>query len=156
MAQVTIHHGSYQSIPPTASPGLLFLQAFLPVMDSLDPSPAITPFLTPQTRFLINDTQLLQETLTSMHRMRSERLEVFKHDVSIAWDIQHEHGHTVIFESVSITRFRGDTVDNRVTEMNVWELGSEGGEELKLVEARCCMDPINVQKRAKEFFAPKE
>ena len=80
-------------------------------------------------------------------------LETFKHDVSIAWDIEHETGHTIMFESVSTTKFRGDTVELQVAEMNIWELEKiEGDMGVKLGEARCWMDPANVQNRAKEFF----
>jgi hypothetical protein len=152
-----IHYGSIESIPTHASHGLLFLKSFLPILDSLDESPAITPHVSSTAQFITNrDSPISIESLLGMFRMRHKMLQSFKHDVSKAWEISTEKGCTVIFESVSTTRFKNDDVKIGVAEMNVWELErEEGSEELKLVEARCWMNPVAIQNRAKEIFGAK-
>ena len=150
-----IRTGSYESIPSDASPGLLFLKQFLPILDSLDEDPPIAQFVSPDVRFIINQeapTSLAK--LAEMLGMRRERVRLFKHDVFKAFEIQREMGFTVIFESTSTTQFNGDDVKLVVAEVNIWELErQENSGELQLVEARCWMDPSAIQRRAKEIFS---
>jgi len=157
-AVCSIHHGSRESIPSNASSGLLFLKTFLPILDSLkEASSSIPGYVSPNAQFIMNHgSPLSVEKLSEMFSIRREMLQLFKHDISKAWEIQREGGCTVIFESVSTTQFKGDDVELGVAEMNVWELEvAEGNGGLKLVEARCWMDPAVVQSRAREIFVGK-
>ena len=86
-----------------------------------------------------------------MLQMRSQRLEKSGHDLKRAWDIPREEGRTLIWESVSLTRFKGDNMDVLVNEMNKWELEEVEG-RWKLSYAECWMDPSAVAQRAKEVF----
>ena len=54
--------------------------------------------------------------------MRHRMLQVFRHDVTRAWEIERDDGITVIFENESTTQFKGDDVQVKVAEMNTWEL----------------------------------
>src|SRR5277367_2617418 len=151
-----VHYGSHNDIPESASEGLLFLKSFLPVLDSLDASPPIDPYVFNTTKFVINrDAPITLEKLSEMHQMRHKMLEVFRHDVTRAWEMERDSGITVIFESESITQFKWDDVQIKVAEMNVWELTRVSVDRLKLTEARCWMDPAAVHKRATEFFGSK-
>jgi hypothetical protein len=112
----------------------LFLREFLPILDSLSPSPPLAPHLTPEARFVITGSEPATiERLSQMLEMRSQKLQYFKHNVSVAWDISTEKGNTLIFESESVTQFRSDSIKCGVGELNVWEL--ERGEDgtLKLL-----------------------
>jgi hypothetical protein len=155
----SIHHGSRESIPSNASRGLLFLKTFLPILDSLaeDVSSSIPAYVSSKAQFIMNhEPPLSFEKLSEMFSTRREMLQLFKHNVSKAWEIQREGGGTVIFESVSTTQFKDDDVELEVSEMNAWELEvAEGTGELKLVEARCWMDPAVIQSRAREIFGCK-
>jgi len=154
----TIHDGSYETIPDSASEGLVFLKAFLPLLDSLNNAvPQIRTFVVETAKFVINrDAPVTLEELLEMLQMRGKMLQVFRHDVTRAWEIQGESGATVIFESESTTQFKGDDVQVKVAEMNVWELRRDRRTSaLKLSEARCWMDPSAVQRRAKEVFRKK-
>ena len=103
-----------------------------------------------------HDSPLSVEKLSEMFSTRREMLQLFKHDVSKAWEISREGGCTVIFESASTTQFKDDDVGLEVSEINVWELeGSNGDNGLKLVEARCWMDPAVIQTRARVIFGGK-
>jgi hypothetical protein len=86
--------------------------------------------------------------------MRNKRTEKFGHELIKAWDVPGPEGRTVIFESVSTTRFKGDDMDVLVNEMGMWEL-EKVDEEWKLVKARFWMDPGPVSQRAQEFFGQK-
>src|SRR5271170_3157673 len=151
-----VHYGSHNDIPESASEGLLFLKSFLPVLDSLDASPPIDPYVFTTTQFVVSrDAPITLKKLSEMHQMRHEMLQVFRHDVSRAWEIERESGITVIFESESTTQFKGDDLQVKVAEMNVWELKKGSLGRLRLSEARCWMDPSAVRKRATEFFGSK-
>jgi hypothetical protein len=152
-----VHRGSYQSIPSSASPGLLFLKLFLPIIDSLDESQSLDRFCLPGAQFhsTLGDPVLLEQ-LPEIFRKRRDMLQFFSHDVSSAWEIEGERSCTVIFEGVSRTQFKGDCMSLTVAEMNVWELEREKeGGELKLIQARCYMDPSAVQNRAKQIVEAK-
>lgn len=86
---VTIHHGPYESIPTTASPGLQFLKRFLPAMDSLTPSEeTIRSLFTPNAPILVGSeppTSACQAT--PIMQVRGRHVSHFHHHVHIAWDI---------------------------------------------------------------------
>lgn len=90
--------------------------------------------------------------MSEMFKMRSKKVQAFKHDLLRAWDIQGEDERTVIFEDVSTTQFAGEDVELRVAEMNFWELKTDNYGKLKLFEARCFMDPTDIHKRAALVF----
>jgi len=152
----TIHRGSLEILNPSIdAPGLRFLAQFLPILDSLNAQPPVSAFVSPDLRFIVNrETTLSLAQLSQMFQMRAKNLQLFRHDVELAWQVEREGGRgwTVGFEGTSTTQFRGDEVLVRVAEMNVWELekGEEGG--LRLVEARCWMDPAAVTARAEVIF----
>ncbi|KAJ5577551.1 uncharacterized protein N7459_006515 [Penicillium hispanicum] len=86
---VSIHHGPYESIPANASPGLRFLQNFLPAVDSLDPGDKpITSFFTPNAPILIgSNPPNAAGDATPLLEVRGRNLSHFHHQVHIAWDI---------------------------------------------------------------------
>jgi len=155
---VYIHQGGSESISNDASAGLQFLKRSLVTLDSLDPDPPVWQFLSKRAQFAINsDPSIPAEDLAKMFSMRHEKLEKFGHEVTRAWDIIEQPGgkrHTVIFDSVSTTQFKGDSVEIKVAELNVWELEDEGeNDELKLVTAKCWMNPSAVHERARQLFS---
>ncbi|KAJ5152611.1 uncharacterized protein N7482_009089 [Penicillium canariense] len=86
---VTIHRGPYETIPPTASPGLLFLQRFLPATDSLDPNKlSISPFFTPNAPIIVgsNPPSATSGTIPLL-QVRGRQVAQFHHEVHIAWDM---------------------------------------------------------------------
>lgn len=86
---VSIHHGPYETIPPTASPGLLFLQRFLPAADSLNPNNhSIHPFFTPNAPLLIGSNPPTPATdVIPLLQVRGRHLAHFHHEVHLAWDM---------------------------------------------------------------------
>ncbi|OOQ84695.1 hypothetical protein PEBR_29007 [Penicillium brasilianum] len=86
---VTIHHGPSEMIPPTASPGLLFLQRFLPAADSLDPNNhSIRPFFTPNAPILIgSNPPTTASDAVPLLQVRGRHIAHFHHDVHLAWDM---------------------------------------------------------------------
>jgi hypothetical protein len=151
-----VHHGPLSRIEGSDdAPGLSFLKSFLPILDSLDAQPPIANFVVSEVRFIINrGTALSLSELLKMFGMRSQKLQIFRHDVETAWQIEQGTGKwTVGFEGTSTTQLKGDDVLVTVAEMNVWELERTEEAEIKLVEARCWMDPTPVTARAKIVFA---
>ena len=59
----------------------------------------------------------------------------------------------MIFESESVSQFRGDEIELRVAELNIWELIHDGEGVLKLEKTKSFMDPSLVRNRAKEIFS---
>lgn len=86
---VSVHHGPYETIPPDASPGLLFLQRFLPVADSLDPNEcSIRPFFTPNAPILIGSNPPTSASdAVPLLQVRDRHLAHFHHEVHLAWDM---------------------------------------------------------------------
>jgi hypothetical protein len=85
----SIHHGPYETIPPTASPGLLFLKSFLPAVDTLDPTiHPLSPLFTPNAPILIciNLPSTASATFPLL-KVRSRHLSHFLYHVHIVWDI---------------------------------------------------------------------
>jgi len=160
MASTTIHHGSYQSIPTSASPGLLFLKAFLPILDSLDPADValLSRHLSPDATFAINNgTAMPAENVLPMLSTRGQKLSAFGHDVRIAWDIAKEDGsRTLMYESTSSTVFKEDAEGAvaEVKEFNIIELVPAGG-GLKADELRTFMDASPVSERARAAMGTK-
>jgi hypothetical protein len=79
-------------------------------------------------------------------------LDKFYHVLSKIWEISNQRGCTIIFESESVTQFRGDEIEVRVAELNIWELQKDDKGVLKFVEGKCYMDPDPVKSRAKALF----
>jgi hypothetical protein len=133
MAKTYIYHGSHENVPPTASPGLLFLRDIMPVIDSLDPDPSpLTKFLTPDAKFIFNGTspKSIEEVLATL-RMRSTKLSKYVHEGDITWDVVNEDGtRTVMYEATCIVAFKEDPagVEARVRNFSVNELvfGGDG------------------------------
>ncbi|KAJ5433565.1 uncharacterized protein N7458_012721 [Penicillium daleae] len=85
---ITIHHGPYETIPPTASPGLLFLQRFLPTADSLSPHDSIRTFFTPNAPILIgSNPPTPANDVIPLLQVRGRHLAHFRHEVHLAWDM---------------------------------------------------------------------
>jgi hypothetical protein len=137
MAKITfVHHGPVSSIPSDASPGLLFLKAYLPALDSLSPATQpIAPFLTPLAVFMTNGgSPVPAATIASLMNIRAGQLQAFRHDVVCAWDVADEGDgesrssggeagkRTVMFESVSVTAFNAN-LDPEGKEVLVPEFG---------------------------------
>ncbi|KAK9366867.1 hypothetical protein V1509DRAFT_208288 [Lipomyces kononenkoae] len=159
-SQTSEHVGDYHFIPDNASPGLLFLKEFLPAVDSLDESPPIAKFLSPDVRFIGGGGIVGRDVLESMFRGRSSRLSSFGHRVKKAWDIASpsveidgsvRNCRTVLYESISITIFKHDPeqVPVEVPEFSVIELEPSPSDPGKFVavEVRFWMDPKPVMDR---------
>lgn len=86
---ISIHHGPYETIPRNASPGLLFLQRFLPVADSLDPNESsIGTFFTPNAPILIGSNPPASASdAVPLLQVRGRHLAHFHHEVHLAWDM---------------------------------------------------------------------
>jgi hypothetical protein len=165
MAQTHIHHGSYESIPSNASPGLLFLRDFIPILDSLEISPPLplTSFLTPDAKFIINNgPPIPTQDVLAMFAMRSGKVAKFHHDLYRAWDIAKDNGlgsRTVMYESTSVTVFKQDpeNAEVKVREFNIVELvpSKDDGatsEGFKACELRTFLDGSPVSARLKSIL----
>ncbi|KAJ5773727.1 hypothetical protein N7457_008623 [Penicillium paradoxum] len=86
---ISIHHGPYESIPTSASPGLTFLRRFLPALDSLSPDEnRITPFFTPSAPILVgSEPPTAASQAVPLLEVRSHHVSKFHHHIHIAWDI---------------------------------------------------------------------
>ena len=171
-ASVYSHRGPVEDIPPTASPGLLFLQRFLPALDSLDPAAGnlVSSFLAPNATFDINGNVTPADQMLPMFEMRGTSLSKFGHRVAFAWDIEHieeeadkqgsgkKSKRTVMYESTSFSVFKNDPdqVEAKVREFNVIELEEDVDAEpgkLRATALRGYMDPQPVKDRAQACSA---
>jgi hypothetical protein len=161
MATASIHKGSYQSIPSDASPGLIWLKSFLPILDSLNSQDhtALHEYLGPTATFAINNGEpKLAEQVLPMLAMRSTMVSKFLHDVHTVWDVGKEDGRrTVLYESTSTTVFKNDEEGQeiKVKEFNIIELEKGDNDALAAVELRTYMDPSPVSARAQTVMAKK-
>jgi hypothetical protein len=158
MAQVSVHRGPYTSIPSDTSPGLRFLKGILQALDSLEPpATPIGAFLSPSAQFIINGGKPIPSSaISSMLSSRREKLIAFRHDVTVAWDVEKDDGkRTVMYESVSITVFKSDPENQevKVPEFNVIELdpNQNGREGFVATELRSYMDTTPITQRAVEL-----
>ncbi|KAM3549727.1 hypothetical protein ARSEF4850_008697 [Beauveria asiatica] len=175
MTDVQVHCGPYESIPDTASPGLLFLRRLLPALDSLGPfdardgqrPPQLVRLLAPNATFVMNGGPPLPAVdVLQMLPRRADRLARFRHDVRMAWDIASRGDgdgagrRIVMYESTSVSVFKADpeAVEVRVAEFNIVELvlvaDPETGEaELKALQLRAFLDGGPVTSRAQMIAA---
>jgi hypothetical protein len=154
MALTTIHQGPYQDIPSSASPGLLFLKSFLPLLDSLveDELSQLPALLAPQATFRINNAPPTPaEKVLPMLSMRAAKVARFAHEVETAWDIPRGGGRTVAYESTSVTVFKDDKeeVECKVKEFNLIELVEVEEGAWKAETLKTWMDSAPVTDRAK-------
>ena len=160
MAQTTIHKGSYQSIPDSASPGLVYLKNTLPALDSLDAAAsasALSASVAPGVTFTLNGAPPvgLQEVLAA-HSTRSEKVARMAHDVLTAWDIVNDPSsgaRTVIYESANITAFKPEP-DNELPshEVTIIELVPGDGGSLKATSLRTYLNAAQVAQKAIALF----
>ncbi|KAH8810984.1 hypothetical protein F5884DRAFT_780920 [Xylogone sp. PMI_703] len=154
MASTNIHTGSYHDIQDDASPGLVFLKKFLPVVDSVSAVELtkLPKFLQPDATFVLNNgpPMSVEQTLPMLN-MRSLKVSKFGHNVYTAWDIENQDGsRTVIYEGSSSTIFRHDPegLELKIRELNILDLvkASDSGEDsgYKVASARTYMDPAPV------------
>ncbi|OAA49790.1 hypothetical protein BBO_01425 [Beauveria brongniartii RCEF 3172] len=173
MTDVQVHCGPYESIPDTASPGLLFLRRLLPALDSLGPfdardgqrPPQLVSLLAPNATFVMNGGPPLPAVdVLQMLPKRADRLARFRHDVRMAWDVacrgDGDGRRTVMYESTSVSVFKADpeAVEVRVAEFNIVELvlvaDPEMGEaSLKALQLRAFLDGGPVTSRAQMIAA---
>jgi hypothetical protein len=164
MAQTHVHRGTYQSIPDDASPGLLFLRAILPALDSLGPfkgTPELATYLAPNATFIINNGAPVEASqVLGMLEMRASKLTSFEHVVQSAWDVDNGNGsRTVMYESASVTVFAEDKegVQVRIREFNIIELAAssdgKGIHGLHAVQLRAYLDGSPVTERATAMMA---
>lgn len=167
MEPTTTHTGSHLAIPDTASPGLVFLKHFLPVLDSLEvnseTSLALTAVLAPGATFTVNGgPPQTTEQILPMLLMRAQKLAAFGHNVSQAWDIPSANsggGRTLMYEGTSSTVFKEDPegLEVKVAEFNIVELVPVGQAEgglagFRAAELRTFMDAAPVTERAAMIF----
>ena len=162
MAQTFTHVGPYEDIPPSASPGLLFLKELLPSLDSLGPfdgPPSLVDYLTPDATFIMNGGPPIAAIAAfEMLPKRAQTLSRFYHSVYRAWDIVNPDGsgrRTVMYESTSLSVFKEDpeAVEVRVSEFNIVELieskdVADGSVSLKATQLRSFLDGSPVTERA--------
>ncbi|KAK9322168.1 hypothetical protein V1517DRAFT_374084 [Lipomyces orientalis] len=164
MTQKSVHVGDYDSIPGDASPGLVFLKEFIPVLDSLDENASIAPYVLPETRLIINDNVIGVDSFTTMARVRSSKLSSFYHKVRRAWDLELPAAanegssscrRTVLYESVSVTIFKDDPqqLPVEVPEFNIIELEPNASDHGKFValELRSYLDPKPIVERRRQL-----
>ncbi|KAI1868158.1 uncharacterized protein JN550_006646 [Neoarthrinium moseri] len=144
MASASVHAGPYQSIPDSATPGLLFLKAFLPSYDALGKPPTpLRDFFSNETRFTTNskDASPVGQVLQGFVK-RVERLAKLYHEVAVAYDIGNGDGsRTVIFEGINGRVLKNDPEqrETRVKEVTVIELKPVDG-KLVAVDVRTTME----------------
>jgi hypothetical protein len=103
MSTYTHFKGPLQSIPSNASPGILYLKSFLPIVDSKKVN--LQDIISPEALLVSNGSPPTKFTdVLPMFERRSEMLDHFSHeDYPVeAWDLAGADGkRTVIFASIS-------------------------------------------------------
>ncbi len=162
MTTTSVHQGPCASIHSEASPGLVWLKSFLPIIDSLNvhDHKDLGKYLDASATFTINNGDpVAAEKIVSMLAMRSTGLSKFGHEVHTAWDVAGDDGgRTVFYESTSTTVFKADEAAQEISvkEFNVIELVKGGDGGLKATALRTYMDPSPVSARAAALKAKKE
>jgi hypothetical protein len=119
------YRGSLEDLPPTATPGFLFLKVFIPKSNSLDPDDNVEHLVSPDCLLILNaqpPKRALQKTaddgIATQARKREKRngaIERIEINFQAAWDIVHSDvKRVVIFESRPSFWFRGDASDQPV------------------------------------------
>ncbi|KAH6660813.1 hypothetical protein BKA67DRAFT_549267 [Truncatella angustata] len=153
MATTSVHIGSYESIPSSASPGLVFLKELLPSWDALGkPSKPVREFFNNETVFVTNsnDPTPVGQVLQGLIK-RVDRLAKLHREVSVAYDIGKEDGsRTVIFEAINTRVLKNDPSNTEVKgkEVTILELKPVDG-KLVALEARTTLEnhALNVHQR---------
>lgn len=146
MAQTTIHHGSHETIPSDASPGLVFLRDLMNAIDTLEQDPSPLPkLLVPEAKFIFNGNPpaSVDQVLVTL-RMRSTRLRKYKHNGDLAWDILTKDGRwTVMYEATNVLEFKEDPegVEVKVRDFGIAELVHGDDGVWKAIEMRSFSDP---------------
>ncbi|KAH8689926.1 hypothetical protein BGW36DRAFT_64840 [Talaromyces proteolyticus] len=161
MPQTSVHIGSLDSLPSTASAGLIFLQNLLLALDSLEPATdSLGTLVAADAPFIINgQTVGTLAKVTEMFKMRSKKLSKFHHNVRKAWDIAHDDSslprRTVMYESTSVTVFKDDPeqLNVHVDEFNIVELElrpqtKSETTQYRVVELKTFMDQQPVREQA--------
>jgi hypothetical protein len=120
------YSGSLDEITSTASPGLLFLKAYLSASDSLtSTNETLREFVSPSAVIFNNsappayinsklpsekqDTTSSNPKPVNKREKRNAALQALNRELRRAWDIDHSHGRrTVIFESRNFFVFAAD------------------------------------------------
>jgi len=170
----TTYTGPLASIPANASPGLLFLTAWFPVIDSLqDPGRKTFNHLIFPTTLIHNNskppTPLFQDpdeaaktqTQTEMKMTkRAAALKSLTRELRRAWDVEKEGGgRTVFYESINYYAFAGDESEPVImAEAGTFELekgdGDSEGEATggwRAIEVRSWHDPAPIRERRAEL-----
>ncbi|KAJ5771602.1 hypothetical protein N7520_002131 [Penicillium odoratum] len=164
---VFIHRGSYESITENASPGLRFLNRFLPAVESVNPTQdPIGSFFKSNAFIIIGSNPSRPAQPATHYESQSRYLSYFHHYLHVAWDMDltlnsfnlntesHDphNSHmkrTVMFEATSETIFKDDPdqFSIKTCEFNILDL--EGtAENLQIVEMRMFLDAKPIQARA--------
>lgn len=172
----SIHHGPYESIPDTSSPGLQFLKRFLPALDSLTPSDeTLRSLFTPNAPILAgSNPPMSAHRATPIMEVCGRHMSQSHHHVHIAWVIDLSNAtavsadvdadanlyaplagkipmkRTVMFEAMSETIFKADPdqIPIKVRESNILDLGGRNEDDLQVVEMRIFFDSKPAQARA--------
>jgi hypothetical protein len=149
----TAYSGSLEELPPTASPGLLFLKAWITKVDSLasEDSAALRNLLAPDAMLIYNADppklahhKPIKEIIDTKREKRNAALQSIKREFQCAWDIDNGDGtRHVIYQSRNIFYFAADSESPVVMpEASTITLGripesiaTETGEEQEGVEA---------------------
>jgi hypothetical protein len=157
--------GTLDEIPDNASPGLLYLKAYLPALDSLSssPDPLLHKIVSPSAVIINNgnppagagEKGQRERKLTK----RAAALKSMSRVLRRAWDVDGSDGRrTVLYESINHYIFAADeTADVSMPEAGTIELErveSEKGVGVSgywTVEARSWHNPAPIKKKREEL-----
>ena len=146
MAQSSIHRGSYESIPSTATPGMLWIKEFLTIIDAVDDgvNAGLTSYVKPDARFMWNNQEastITTDAVVSTLAQRNQAVASFHHEVSSVFDVPGEgDARTVILESVANITAKGGGPTKRAPDVCVIELVKDADGSLKGTELRTYVD----------------
>lgn len=159
-SKLDVHHGPYESIPASASPGLIFLSRFLPAMDSLDQeSNPMSCFFDRNASISVNsDPPTAASQAVPLLEVRGRHLSRFHHETHTSWDMDlnpskqsdSRLARTIMFEatSESILKDDPDSFPVKVCEFNILDLAGPNDSDLRVVGMRMYLDSKPVQARA--------